>query len=544
MAGIILPNGTVIDTSPDDVLPEDLQSTPFDPNALGGFRVEGGPKPAPAVLPAGVTSNLNDTGGSFLAPSGVAAPGETGGPAVAPPPAPPPIRSSTLPPEIVPPAAQPQPAPRAPAPRTGVGGGAPRAADPPAPAATPAPLQTDEEKAAQAARETAGVAERVAAGRVTAAQVENAGEMEQLGRDSETEARNVEIKYDTVRKNAETFLASEQDKVRNYEERELFDGQDARQVVAWLSVGLGGIGAALAGGPNQALQIFNTAVERFAQKERRRYERLVANGEMAKEELEHVDVLAANAKAAVYEKLANRRNMLVARHQGREAAAQGDVLTAALLKKAADERLQVQQGLQQRINERKEMELKERQVRTGEIVGAAQANAANASAAKDRAAAAAAGGAAGPPAELIVTDGAGRPLGVGKTPKATADASESLAGREKFHAAADKMVALLRQHGTQMTGEVGAQFEALRGELLGAARSALFPGGGSIDKGFVDLLESMVPNPAGWGGKVTRSSTMAAKLMQSKAAVDREARSKLAAAGIPANRLDPRAAAR
>lgn len=448
---------------------------------------------------------------------------------------PPPEVEPAVPPML----ARPEPAPvrpPAPKPTAGPGGGTRAAAAPSAPGA---PHANDADRKANESRVGAEYDQEQAINKETGVSVDKATEEATLLKQQDDLAAKATADAEKRRSAAMDHLDKTRQEAADFKPQDQFEGREAARVTSWIAAGLGHIGAGLSGGPNTALQVLNAAADSWERKEAARYQRLVKNGEMSERQFAHVEIELAAKKAGMLESFANQRTTLKAKFEGREAAAKGDGLIAALHAKSAEI---------QAINAEKVKAdvLNQREIAVKELVGRAQANAANANAAESRAnakAKEATAGAGGPPPDMLVTDGTGRPFGVSSTtPKAAADATEALGGYTKFNAAADKMIAEVRKSGTAMTGKASATLQSLRGELIGAARSALFPGGGTLDKGFVDLLENMIPDPAGWSGKVTSEATIIAKLLQSKTAVTRETKSKLAAAGIGVDRLDPRSA--
>lgn len=135
---------------------------------------------------------------------------------------------------------------------------------------------------------------------------------------------------------------------------------------------------------------------------------------------------------------------------------------------------------------------------------------------------------------LAIYDGSGRYLGDSKSgPETAKSAREALGGHAKFNSSANQLLALIEKNGgTAWSGEDAGKMSSLHGALIGAARTALFPGGGTLDEGFVKLLDKMVEDPSGFSAKPRLKAQMVAKLTQTQRAVDDATKAALGAAGL------------
>jgi hypothetical protein len=135
---------------------------------------------------------------------------------------------------------------------------------------------------------------------------------------------------------------------------------------------------------------------------------------------------------------------------------------------------------------------------------------------------------------LAIYDGEGRYLGDSKSgPEAAKSARDALGGYTKFNSAANQLIALIEKNGgTAWSGEDAGKMSSLHGAIVGAARTALFPGGGTLDEGFVKLLDKMAEDPSGFSSKPRFKAQMIAKLTQTQRAVDDATKATLGSAGI------------
>lgn len=271
-------------------------------------------------------------------PAGLSAPGEERR-VLLPEPAPPSDPAPTLP---TPGASQPATT------RHRTGGAAPATAAPPVVTGP-----TDADRAAVLTRQE-GAAKGVAT-----AGVEKSNDLVKLGNEEEAEVKKVDTWAETTRREAHEHLTKSRDEIAAFKATDLFEGREAARVTAWIAAGIGQIGAALSGGPNTALQVLTSAADSWERKETQRYQRLVAKGEMSKEDMEIAEVEIKNRKSGVLESFARQRTTLIAKVEGKEAAAKGDVVTAALAKQALDDKAQAAEKAEELVMKKKQLQLQE-----------------------------------------------------------------------------------------------------------------------------------------------------------------------------------------
>jgi hypothetical protein len=467
MAIIINPRtGMPLDTSADEVDPNDLQTQPVPtllPAPDSGVFSPGAPgaAPVPGPPPNGVDSGVYGS---------------------APPPAPAPDEPAPveLPPEQVAPAVLAPVTPR-PRPAGGTGSGAGAGAGPaPGAETTGEAAARGKEEAAQARQISAAdketeLNERKAAGAEDAARSEqqHIGEMDRIR----------EEKYAA----ANDHLQGAEDKVANYKVRDIFEGRPGAEVAAALMEGLGALAAGLTGGENHAAKVLARNAAGFRQRQLDQLEQLNKGVGNAKDRMEFVRIELAAKEAGMYKRLAADRASNIARFGGDQAAVDGDKIHSELLAQQATS----QRTWQTLLHTRKGTEQ----------LQASQISENNASAAKSRAEAGAVGEKGGKkdPALLDVTGPDGKVMFRARSPEEASSANTRTAAVRDVLAKTKELQGLLGQGRTMWGSDREARMEALQSDIIIGVNHAEKLG--ALDNGTVAIVGKMVPTGAGWSGQ-------------------------------------------
>lgn len=269
------------------------------------------------------------------APAGLPGPGAPSLPPMPPPAAPPPPVTPSVP-------ASPPVSP--PAPKTKGGGGA-------TPAAAAASGFTPGEKAARLEQDRAeGMGLQTIEEKSAKEQDEARAKAEQDKADAEAYAR---FQGDTQQRIDKTALHLQQvkDQRSKMEVRQLFDGKPGAAVLAALSEGLGAFASGLSGGPNQAMQIINTAAAGYRQQQLDQIDLKNMDVADAKEALSNAHLEIAAQEAGLFKRLAQERASKLAVFGADKAKIENDGLRNQLLAQSADREKQAQTMLFSRKQE-------------------------------------------------------------------------------------------------------------------------------------------------------------------------------------------------
>ena len=359
MAMLINPRtGMPFDTNPDEVDPNDLQTS----SQLPGTLLNGPSEPLQRYGAAGAPQDV-PLGLSFMEPAKDAPPDQ-------PVPVPAPQAPAGLPPAEAPLA----PAPLAPGkPRSGGGGGGAPGSVPGAETTGEAAARDKEEKAQagqlSAADKETELNERKAAGAEDAARSEqqHIGEMDRIREEKYAKAND--------------HLQSAEDKVANFKVKAIFDGHPGAEVAAALMEGLGAFSAGLTGGENHAAKVLARNAAGFRQRQLDELEQLNKGVGNAKDRMEFVRIELAAKEAGMYKRLAADRASNIARFGGDQAAVDGDKIHNELLAQIATSQRTWQTALHNRGQAEKVQNSQIAENYAGAARNRAEANKANAEAA-------------------------------------------------------------------------------------------------------------------------------------------------------------------